>query len=64
MDDLILFTFNNGCDRITVASGDIEGAREQAFRQCEQLSMPLTYIGITAWTTEMLAMMMQDQTIH
>ena len=64
MDDLILFTFNNGSDRITVASGGMEQAIEQAFHMCEQMSTPLSYIGVTAWTNEMLAQMMQGQTIH
>jgi len=63
MDDLILFTFNNGCDRITVASGNMDQAIEQAFHLCEQTA-PLSYLGTVEWTHEMLEMMMQDQTIH
>lgn len=64
MEQITMFAFRNGCDRIVVGSENVEDATELAFEQCRNMSEPLYLLGEVEWTPEMQEMMQMDRTIH
>lgn len=66
MENIIMFAFRNGCDRIVVGSENVKDATELAFEQCRNMSEPLYLLGEIEWTQEMQDMqeMQMERTIH